>query len=320
MLRVPPSVYTLCWCGTMFAPGGVCNETASFDMPAGQIRVGTSKEFMFVSRVADPEPRTDEAMYALLLLAPLALVACALAFLGWKRVTPVNNRHFAEAPPPFTKRKAWASGEQDRLKLEDSVKRVASQRKLAVGELDAKDAHDMLEIDMPDFTGRKEVSVEIVAAEALRNSIADSEGKMMIEDETVLKLKSSRSQAKSLTNVDEEDAESAMDRTPSKQRASSRKKKKGFFDKLKRMFSRQEEDPDDLELRGIRDMGRRASQLGGNSGPSMGLSEDVGPASPTAQWEKEWDEDDGPMPPGMNFSFNDDEARKQVVLKILDME
>merc|ERR1719198_1878481 len=121
---------------------------------------------------------------------------------------------------------------------------------------------------------------------------------------------------KSLTNIDTEEDESAMVATPSGRRLSSkeRAKKKGFFGKLKKMFSRQDDELSDLEMRGIREMARRTptdlpeSETAG-----------IGPASPTAQWKNEWDEEDGPMPPGMEFSFNADEKRKKVMLKILDL-
>jgi len=47
----------------------------------------------------------------------------------------------------------------------------------------------------------------------------------------------------------------------------------------------------------------------------------LGPANPTALWETEWDAaDDGPMPPNMNFSCNEDINRKNLMLKILDMD
>merc|ERR1719326_1261411 len=72
-VRVPPGIYTLCWCGVLNAPGGLCNTTAPFKILAGQIRVGTSKEFMYATRKEDPEPRSMEMMYGLLLLAPLAV-------------------------------------------------------------------------------------------------------------------------------------------------------------------------------------------------------------------------------------------------------
>jgi len=306
-VRVPPGVYTLCWCGVRGAPGGVCNQSAPFDMPAGQIKVGTSKEFQYRTRVQDPEPRSMEPLYALLLLAPLALVACGLGFLGWKRVTPSNNKQFREAPPPFPKKKAWASGEQERLRLEHSVKQVSAQRELALGTLADTDDGRMLEIDMPDFTGRKEISVSILADEAMRQSI-DAKRKAIEDDMPVGKARSSK--------FSSESEAPPMVATPS-QRTSSKGsgKKKGFLYKLKNLFSRKDEGPTDLELRSIRDMQRRNSIQCDEDAESGG----IGPASPTAAWKNEWDVEDGPMPPGMEFSFNADERRKAVMLKILDM-
>jgi len=310
-VRVPPGVYSLCWCSVGRAPGGICNASAPFDMSAGQMKVGTSKEFMFATRVKDPEPRSMEGLYALLLLAPLGLVACGLGFLGWKRVTPSTNKFFREAPPPFPKKKAWASGEQERLKLEHAVSQVSAQRELAVGTMAMEDGR-MLEIDMPDFTGRKEISVEIIAAEAMRRSMETR--LKAIEDEARAPIRKSRS-----VEPSPEDPASMPSSLP-------KKGKKGLAEKFRQFTSRlsrksRHTNVAELDLRGVREISRRPSIPGQDAEEEVGH---VGPASPCAAWKQEWDQaEDGPMPPSMEFTFNNDnsafnERRKQVILDILD--
>jgi hypothetical protein len=159
-------MYQLCWCSAAFAPDGVCNEGALFETPAGQIRVGTSKEFQYTTRVEDPETRSFEPMYGLLLLGPLLLVAASLAFFGWKKISTKNNKFEHAAPHPFPPVKAWASGEQDRLKLMHTVKQVNAQRKLALGtEYLSKSAENhgqvrAIGMDIPEnFSGKKVATV-----------------------------------------------------------------------------------------------------------------------------------------------------------------
>lgn len=275
------------------------------------MKVGTSKEFMFATRVKDPEPRSMEGLYALLLLAPLGLVACGLGFLGWKRVTPSTNKFFREAPPPFPKKKAWASGEQERLKLEHAVSQVSAQRELAVGTMAMEDGR-MLEIDMPDFTGRKEISVEIIAAEAMRRSMETR--LKAIEDEARAPIRKSRS-----VEPSPEDPASMPSSLP-------KKGKKGLAEKFRQFTSRlsrksRHTNVAELDLRGVREISRRPSIPGQDAEEEVGH---VGPASPCAAWKQEWDQaEDGPMPPSMEFTFNNDnsafnERRKQVILDILD--
>lgn len=49
-VRAAPGFYALCWCGN--ATVGDC-ENGPFTVPGGVIRVGSSKEFMFINEPAE---------------------------------------------------------------------------------------------------------------------------------------------------------------------------------------------------------------------------------------------------------------------------
>jgi hypothetical protein len=332
-VRVAPGVYQLCWCSSMAAPAGICNESASFDMPAGFMKVGTSKEFQFATRVEDPEERQMDAMYGLLLLAPLALGACTLFVLGFKRITTMNTKLERVAPDPFPQKKAWSAAEQDKLKLTHAVKQVASQRELSRGTKALFDQEEM-EIELPDFTGTRKKSIGSMFKTMHQNAIADIS--KAIEDIGDAKKKA-------IANLGEEDNAAIA---PTK---SNKAKQKGS--KLSKLFGGAG-DPSDKssEVRGLKlsipdesaqepepdsptsptsPEAAPKSRAGGRSNAFMPKKKKkkketlagggIGPASPTGNWADEWEEDDGPMPPDMDFSFNADARRRDMMLKILDM-
>jgi len=361
-LRVAPGVYTLCWCGVRTAPGGVCNETAPFDAPAGQVRVGNSKEFQYTTRVEDPEERSMDPMYGILLLAPLALGATCLGILGYRKVTLINNNQVVAAPHPFPEKKAWAHQEQDRLRLQHSVKQVKAQRELAKGTVDSDGVRDdrMMELEMPNFSGKKAVTVSSLARQALADFTQAA-----LEDKQALERNAPKKKKRQLT--DEEVAEKldkeayiSGDFNPSDFAELRREMSSGKFsspDTFKptgSMDSSSNSKPiglmgrasvalfgkagrnrgktgsgnirdsqDSIQVRGIQGESNRPSQIGsGYVSEESEHAQGLGPASPTADWGIGWKPDeDGPMPPSMEFDFNADEngARRDVLLKILDM-
>merc|ERR1719313_1185585 len=112
-----------------------------------------------------------EYLYGLLLLAPLLLAAITLGIFGWRRVNTRNNKEEKAAPHPFPPIKAWASAEQDKLKLMHSVNQISAQRKLALGtsqEVGDED-HRFEDVEMPDFSGKSQASIS-----TLYQSITDT--------------------------------------------------------------------------------------------------------------------------------------------------
>jgi hypothetical protein len=357
-VRVSPGIYSLCWCGIRNAPGGVCNETALFDVPAGQIRIGTSKEFMFATRKKDPEPRSMDMLYGLLLIGPLALAACSLGFLGWRKVNTKTNKIEHQAPHPFPKKKAWAQAEQDKLRLNHSVKQIKAQRELAVGTLDAcaKD-NRLIDIETPNFTGNRKLALANLLQDIQQNAkkqkalmdiednpVEDKKHSMASNYQSESTLKKVRSQA-SIPNAQEAD-----DQQPAGLGSShtlggpSWKAARSLLRKASTRIRRSRTAPV-LEVRGIQEPtspGVRSRDLWSEEPPSPtsptrsrpggeawrreietgpeDLAGGLGPASPTALWSNDWDvEDDGPMPPSMEFYCNSDNRRRDVLLKILDM-
>lgn len=338
-VRMPPGIYTLCWCGVSFAPGGICNATAPFDVPAGQIKIGTSKEFLFVTRKKDPTPRSSEFLYGLLLLAPLSLAACTLAFFGWKRVTTKNNKLEPVAPDPFPKKKAWASAEQDRSRLQNSVKQVEAQRRLVLGTMDscAEDGR-MLQLEMPDFSGQMNTGIGDLlkvlsdnAFEDMRHAIEDNPNGAPIPE-----LQRHTLPTNNVQIADRPDTLSKVARDSS---ATARHGSvAGFMSRFRKAIGGRSERQTDFEVRSIQ--GSRAPPCstqgfeeeessrppaGKRARPVFRIEEKeinggMCPASPATLWKKDWDvEEDGPLPPGMDFKCNSDERRRDVMLKILDM-
>lgn len=316
--RMAPSIYTLCWCSAVLAPGGVCNGSAPFDMQGGQIRVGTSKEFQFSTRVADPETRSMEGMYGLLLLAPLALVACTLGFFGWKKVHRLNNNLVPQAPPPFPKTVAWSHAEQQTLRLSHNIKQVAAQRELALGTLaianDEAEEEELKEMNAPNFVGSRKMSLGTLARAQMDKAMAVVK-RLQKEDDTMFGNGEEKKGSGGAKIFPITDVGTDVKDLPAGKRTSGSNKKK----------------PGQLEVRSIRDTPKGPAPAGkGRNAPAAKQDAvaperekdfaQLGPALPTALWAEEWDsEDDGVPPPSMEFAFNQSEKRRDMIVKILEM-
>jgi len=292
---------------------------------------------MYATRKEDPEPRSMEMMYGLLLLAPLAVAACTLGFFGYKRVNTRNNKQEKVAPHPFPVKKAWAHAEQERLRLQHSVKQVSAQRQLAIGtHADGAKDDRMLEIEMPNFTGQRRPSVgtlfkdlsEKAAKEALR----------ALEDQHALggdapKIKGVK---KSMRGQQDDDDEDDAGR-PAKQNVAKNASQKGvgssirggFLSKITSKFRKSSQVPSAIEVRGIQpsdssDPDSAALAAMDPDSPASSASParsgrtptttsievhdapkkkevmaSLAPTTPTATWKNEWDEDeDGPRTAG----------------------
>jgi len=318
------------------------------------MRIGTSKEFQFATRKKDPEPRSMEMLYGFLLIGPLVLAACSLGIIGWKKVNARTNHTEHMAPNPFPKRKAWAQAEQDKLRLNHSVKQIGSQRALALGTLDGCATDNrIVDIETPNFSGNRKL--------ALANLIEDMQA---AEKKTRAAIQDidRKGRKVSVAPVDDDDDinDQQVDRSTSRlslKRSTSRltaihgnwRAAKGMLSRVSGRAKRSSTAESIVEVRGIqepasprspgspgspsrrydpwaeeppspaspRQSRRRAqdSRVGADGWregrePVRQTSPEIvggglGPISPTAQWKYDWDEeDDGPMPPSMEFSCN----------------
>lgn len=331
-IRSKPGLYSLCWCSAR-ATGGNCTSSASYDQFAGQMRIGTAEEWNFVSRPPDPEERTSDYLYAIFLLAPLVLVAAALAILGWRRVTNRNNRFEPQAKEPFPKKKAWTAAEQERLKTHHAVFQVRSQRELALGTADEDKDQRAVAVAIPNYSGlvadqlssvlagQKEIvwEEEVDAATALADkreerrksmqALRDAEAK----SDQVVPIDDREEQIQAAGTADLSAAGAQAD-------ASRKSSKSGIMSRLSRSFSRKSSASTGLEVREIRQSGTGLSSLDSAAEQSGGGNRLVMPVSPTANWRDEWDEeDDGPMPPSMEFDLQRNARKKDLLVKILDL-
>jgi len=254
------------------------------------------------------------------LLAPLALVACTLGFFGWKKVHRLNNNIVPQAPPPFPKTVAWSHAEQQTLRLSHNIKQVAAQRELALGTLmianEESQEPELEEMDAPNFVGSRKMSLGSLARAQMDKALAVVK-RLQKEDDTMFGTGEDKKGAGSakifpITDVGTD----VKDLPPAGGRSGGGSRKK----------------QDKLEVRSIR---------GAPSGPAPGGAKgrnapmakqdfvaperekdfaQLGPALPTALWAEEWDsEDDGTMPPSMEFAFNSSEKRRDMIVKILEM-
>jgi len=141
VVRSAVGVYRLCYCSVLFT-GSTCNQSSHFDLRAGQLRIGTAAEYMFLTRAAEPEDRGEDGMYALLIIAPLALVAIGVMCLGVRKITNFRQ-HNAEkmAAQPFPKVLTLADVEKSRRKNIYAVKMIDCQRKIVNG-IAAESSHE----------------------------------------------------------------------------------------------------------------------------------------------------------------------------------
>jgi len=317
-VRVAPGIYTLCWCSIINS--GNCTEHSLYDTPAGQVRVGTSKEFQYLSGVTDPEPRNMEALYGLLLVGPLALAACSLGFFGYKRITARNNKREAIAAHPFPTKKAWAQSEQDRLRLMHSVKQVKAQRELALDTLDGMEEDGRMQaLDLPNFSGKKQSERKSLFMVPALDDFTEQ-----VTPQNALALAGSGTQLSLAKSV-------AFDTASQPQAAlqKSATQSSGFMSRFGRGMSRGATQETIVEVRRIQERGR-VGQDAWRQGPERGataasLSEldnrnGLGPESPVNEMFKDWDlERDGPMPPDVTFPHSVSERRRNFLLKVLEM-
>jgi hypothetical protein len=111
LLRVPPGVYTLCWCDSS-ASAGNCSETGPFTLGAGTLRVGTYKELLYLTRTSDPGLRQLDDWYSYVLAFPLPAIFCMAVCAGWKRL---SAREEAEGPDVVLQ-KRWTRWWKSRAK------------------------------------------------------------------------------------------------------------------------------------------------------------------------------------------------------------
>lgn len=188
-IRAPPGVYDLCWCSATTVPKGICGTDGPFSLRAGSIRIGTPKEYNFLNRVQDPEPRSDDWMYALSLAILIPIVVVLVAVLGWRKYYAGSSNPDPEAPNPFHQDKTAVQKEHDKLKLEYSIKSVGALRHFALGTMPGqvldsegtgKHGVDMDEID---FTSQNEkVALRAIAD---RRTRADSRSNLPILDDAL---------------------------------------------------------------------------------------------------------------------------------------
>lgn len=274
------------------------------------MRVGTSKEFQFVTRVQDPEDRNMDMLYVLLLVGPLVLAACSLGLFGYKRITAKNNRQELVAPHPFPAKKAWAQSEQDRLRLMHSVKQVKAQRELALGTLDGMEEDDrIVAVDLPDFSGTMQ------AERASLFNIPGLEALEAPQDDQLALARAGFDNADQLQPVLSTAASGIMSKVGGKaKRANTQDTSLSVVD-----VRRIQNSTDDLGQRAGR--GSRTRRAATRDIENL-LEEDhtLGPISPVSGAFRNWDvERDGPIPPDLSFPHSMNMQRRNMLLKILDM-
>eukprot|EP00927_Polykrikos_kofoidii_P028060 TRINITY_DN2455_c0_g1_i1.p1 TRINITY_DN2455_c0_g1~~TRINITY_DN2455_c0_g1_i1.p1 ORF type:complete len:2063 (+),score=218.42 TRINITY_DN2455_c0_g1_i1:52-6189(+) len=156
-----PGVYTLCWCssglrrrerqlatthtssngdnnnnnndsnGSLNATDAQaefgCDADGPFDVLAGNIRLAPYREFQFLTREPEPEPRDNDAYLAYLLAAPLPFLFCIAICLGWRKLSG-RTQNEPEAPPLFKAKKPWAAAEQEKTQHMHAVRTVMETR------------------------------------------------------------------------------------------------------------------------------------------------------------------------------------------------
>jgi hypothetical protein len=140
-IRAVPGVYDLCWCSIEFAAFGSCGETGPWHASGGSIRIGSPKEYNFLTRVKDPEQRSSDEMYALALgvILPsflLCMICFGLKHMSYKSAHTNLATVYKKDPVavnPFAMPKTSVQLDHDRRKLEWSIKATNTLRSLALG-------------------------------------------------------------------------------------------------------------------------------------------------------------------------------------------
>lgn len=139
LVRAAVGYYALCWCSNT---GGVadddssnqttvtsCTEEGPFRVPAGVIRVGSSKEFQFISNSQEIPPRAADPQLSWLLAIPLPALFFGAICLGISRVRGRRGgREAPEAPPLVAEADAVLSAQRLRSMLALDSKEVADTR------------------------------------------------------------------------------------------------------------------------------------------------------------------------------------------------
>lgn len=131
LVRAAVGYYALCWCSNT---GGMaddnssnqttvtsCTEEGPFRVPAGVIRVGSSKEFQFISNSQEIPPRAADPQLSWLLAIPLPALFFGAICLSISRVAP-------DAPPLVAEADAVLSAQRLRSMLALDSKEVADTR------------------------------------------------------------------------------------------------------------------------------------------------------------------------------------------------
>mmetsp|Transcript_56124 Transcript_56124/g.99929 ORF Transcript_56124/g.99929 Transcript_56124/m.99929 type:complete len:1827 (-) Transcript_56124:189-5669(-) len=138
LIRAPPGVYSMCWCSNQTQPGG-CTKNGPFNIPGGTIRIGNSKEFQYVTRPEDPEPRDGDQQLSYLIAIPLPLLFCGAVVLGVRKLQSTKAKADPEAPPIriFDPPKALTKA-QNKDKHNTEVKEVLETRTRVAGYVEWK--------------------------------------------------------------------------------------------------------------------------------------------------------------------------------------
>jgi len=137
LVRAAVGYYALCWCSnTATADDNSSNQTVTscteegpFRVPGGVIRVGSSKEFQFISNSQEIPPRAADPQLSWLLAIPLPALFFGAICLGISRVRGRRGGcEDPEAPPLVAEPDAVLSAQRLRSMLALDSKEVADTR------------------------------------------------------------------------------------------------------------------------------------------------------------------------------------------------
>ncbi|CAK9025410.1 Ultraviolet-B receptor UVR8 [Durusdinium trenchii] len=127
LVRAAPGFYALCWCSSN-ATDGDCQD-GPFSAPGGVIRVGSSREFQFISNPHESPPRAMDPQLSWLLAVPLPALFFGAICLGIARVRGRRGgREAPEAPPLRQEVSAQLSAQRLRSMMTLDAKEVADTR------------------------------------------------------------------------------------------------------------------------------------------------------------------------------------------------
>jgi len=93
LVRTDPGLYDLCYCSYEYSPD-TCQSASDFYTPGGTIRIATSAEYQYATRVEDPSERSFDPLYGIILAIVLPCIFALAAVVGWGR-----NRVFRRLVP-----------------------------------------------------------------------------------------------------------------------------------------------------------------------------------------------------------------------------